>query len=79
MFSLSGGGQIDTFTRSNLSEWRIAIYFDFCLSGLPAFLTEDHELNSGFMLAQITAAALASEDLSLTHPASVDNFLISAD
>jgi len=46
---------------------------DPALSGLPAFLTPRPGLNSGFMIAQVTAAALASENKSLAHPASVDS------
>ena len=53
-----------------LSERRIALLVDSHMSGLPPFLTEHSGLNSGFMLAQVTAAALASENKSLAHPAS---------
>ena len=48
------------------------------LSNLPAFLVEQGGLNSGFMIAQVTAAALASENKSLAHPASVDSLPTSA-
>jgi histidine ammonia-lyase len=48
------------------------------LSGLPAFLVKEGGLNSGFMMAQVTAAALASENKSLAHPASVDSLPTSA-
>ena len=48
------------------------------LEGLPPFLTEHHGLNSGFMLAQYTAAALVSENKTLSHPASVDSIPTSA-
>ena len=48
------------------------------MSGLPAFLVKDSGLNSGFMMAQVTAAALASENKSLAHPASVDSIPTSA-
>ena len=48
------------------------------LSGLPAFLVEHGGLNSGFMIAQVTSAALASENKSLAHPASVDSLPTSA-
>jgi histidine ammonia-lyase len=48
------------------------------LSGLPAFLVEEGGLNSGFMMAQVTAAALASENKALAHPASVDSIPTSA-
>ncbi len=61
-----------------LSERRIALLIDSHLSGLPAFLVEEGGLNSGFMLAQVTAAALASENKSLAHPASVDSIPTSA-
>ncbi|WP_179710619.1 histidine ammonia-lyase [Paraburkholderia bryophila] len=61
-----------------MSERRIALLLDTHLSGLPAFLVEDSGLNSGFMIAQVTAAALASENKSLAHPASVDSLPTSA-
>ena len=61
-----------------LSERRIALLIDSHLSGLPAFLVEEGGLNSGFMIAQVTAAALASENKSLAHPASVDSLPTSA-
>ncbi|MFL2547050.1 MAG: histidine ammonia-lyase [Candidatus Rariloculaceae bacterium] len=61
-----------------LSERRIALLIDSNLSELPAFLVEDGGLNSGFMMAQVTAAALASENKSLAHPASVDSLPTSA-
>jgi histidine ammonia-lyase len=61
-----------------LSERRIALLIDSNLSGLPAFLVKESGLNSGFMAAQITAAALASENKSLAHPASVDSIPTSA-
>jgi histidine ammonia-lyase len=56
-----------------MSERRIAFLVDTSLSGLPAFLVQSSGLNSGFMVAQISAAALASENKSLAHPASVDS------
>ena len=56
-----------------ISERRIAFLVDSSLSGLPPFLVEASGLNSGFMVAQISAAALASENKSLAHPASVDS------
>ncbi|MFQ5548396.1 MAG: histidine ammonia-lyase [Woeseia sp.] len=62
----------------SLSERRIALLIDSHLSGLPAFLVEESGLNSGFMTAQVTAAALASENKSLAHPASVDSIPTSA-
>ena len=61
-----------------LSERRIALLIDPSLSGLPPFLVEHGGVNSGFMLAQVTAAALASENKSLAHPASVDSLPTSA-
>ena len=61
-----------------LSERRIALLIDANLSGLPAFLVSEGGLNSGFMMAQVTAAALASENKSLAHPASVDSIPTSA-
>jgi histidine ammonia-lyase len=61
-----------------LSEGRIALLVDENLSGLPAFLVEEGGLNSGFMMVQVTAAALASENKSLAHPASVDSIPTSA-
>jgi histidine ammonia-lyase len=61
-----------------LSERRIALLIDASLSRLPPFLVEHGGLNSGFMIAQVTAAALASENKSLAHPASVDSLPTSA-
>ncbi|MDH4259480.1 MAG: histidine ammonia-lyase [Gammaproteobacteria bacterium] len=61
-----------------LSERRIAMLIDDSLSQLPAFLVREGGLNSGFMIAQVTAAALASENKSLAHPASVDSLPTSA-
>jgi histidine ammonia-lyase len=61
-----------------LSERRIALLMDANLSGLPPFLVQDGGVNSGFMIAQVTAAALASENKSLAHPASVDSLPTSA-
>ncbi len=61
-----------------LSERRIALLTDPVMSGLPAFLVTDPGINSGFMIAQVTAAALASENKSLAHPASVDSLPTSA-
>lgn len=59
-------------------ERRIALMLDKHLSGLPAFLVQDSGINSGFMIAQVTAAALASENKTLAHPASVDSLPTSA-
>jgi histidine ammonia-lyase len=61
-----------------LSERRVALLIDPSLSGLPPFLVEHGGVNSGFMIAQVTAAALASENKSLAHPASVDSLPTSA-
>jgi len=61
-----------------LSERRIAMLIDATLSGLPPFLTAESGANSGFMIAHVTAAALASENKSLAHPASVDSLPTSA-
>ena len=61
-----------------LSERRIALLIDATLSGLPPFLVKEPGLNSGFMIAHVTAAALASENKSLAHPASVDSLPTSA-
>jgi histidine ammonia-lyase len=62
----------------SISERRQALLIDPSLSGLPAFLTPDSGLNSGFMLTQVTAAALTSENKMLAHPASVDSIPTSA-
>jgi histidine ammonia-lyase len=62
----------------SLSERRIALLIDPHLSGLPAFLVKEGGLNSGFMMAQVTAAALTSENKSHAHPASVDSIPTSA-
>ncbi len=56
-----------------MSERRIAMLTDAHHSKLPAFLVKETGLDSGFMVAQVTAAALASENKSLAHPASVDS------
>ncbi|MFH0134892.1 histidine ammonia-lyase [Variovorax sp. VaC1] len=61
-----------------ISERRLALLLDSGLSGLPPFLVRDGGLNSGFMIAQVTAAALASENKSLAHPGSVDSLPTSA-
>ncbi|MDX2234025.1 MAG: histidine ammonia-lyase [Hyphomonadaceae bacterium] len=61
-----------------LSERRLAILVDPKMSGLPAFLVEDSGVNSGFMIPQVTAAALVSENRTLAHPASVDTIPTSA-
>ena len=61
-----------------ISERRMALLLDSGLSGLPPFLVRDGGVNSGFMITQVTAAALASENKSLAHPASVDSLPTSA-
>ncbi|WP_133649235.1 histidine ammonia-lyase [Paraburkholderia flava] len=61
-----------------LAERRIALLIDTTLSGLPPFLVKDGGVNSGFMIAHVTAAALASENKTLAHPASVDSLPTSA-
>ncbi len=61
-----------------LAERRIALLIDGHLSNLPPFLVKDGGLNSGFMIAQVTAAALASENKTFAHPASVDSLPTSA-
>jgi len=62
----------------SLSERRIAMLVDPALSGLPAFLTPRPGLNSGFMIPQVTAAALVSENKQKAYPASVDSIPTSA-
>jgi histidine ammonia-lyase len=61
-----------------IAERRIAMLIDASVSRLPPFLTADAGLNSGFMIAHVTAASLASENKSLAHPASVDSLPTSA-
>ncbi|HTO22477.1 MAG TPA: histidine ammonia-lyase, partial [Spirochaetia bacterium] len=63
---------------ANISERRVERLVNPQLSGLPAFLVNDSGLNSGFMIAQYTAAALVSENKVLSHPASVDSIPTSA-
>ena len=62
----------------SLAERRVAMLTDPALSGLPAFLTPRPGLNSGFMIAQVTAAALVSENKQRASPASVDSIPTSA-
>jgi histidine ammonia-lyase len=64
---------IATCEIGSLAERRIAMLIDPALSGLPAFLTPRPGLNSGLMLAQVTAAALVAENKQRAHPASVDS------
>ena len=61
-----------------ISERRIEQLVNPRLSQLPAFLSPDPGLNSGYMMAQVTAAALASENKGLCHPASIDSIPTSA-
>lgn len=63
---------------ANVSERRIERMVNGALSGLPRFLTKNGGLNSGFMIAQYTAASLVSENKVLAHPASVDSIPTSA-
>ena len=62
----------------SLAERRVAMLVDPALSGLPAFLTPHPGLNSGLMMAQVTAAALVSENKQSAYPASVDSIPTSA-
>jgi histidine ammonia-lyase len=62
----------------SIAERRIALLVDPKMSGLPAFLAQDSGVNSGFMMAQVTAAALVAENRMLSHPASVDSIPTSA-
>ena len=61
-----------------LSERRTALLVDPNMSALPAFLVAEPGVNSGFMIAQVTAAALASENKGLSHPSSTDSLPTSA-
>ncbi|MGD9489891.1 MAG: histidine ammonia-lyase [Calditrichaceae bacterium] len=63
---------------ANISERRIEHMLDPSVSEMAGFLTEEGGLNSGFMIAQVTAAALVSENKVLAHPASVDSIPTSA-
>jgi histidine ammonia-lyase len=62
----------------SMSERRIAMLIDSKMSGLPPFLVKDAGVNSGFMIAHVTAAALTSENKMLAHPACVDSIPTSA-
>lgn len=88
---LSGGnfhGEMIAMAADNLalaiaeigssSERRIALLIDKNFSGLPAFLVNDSGLNSGFMIAHVTAAACASDNKALAHPHCVDSLPTSA-
>jgi histidine ammonia-lyase len=61
-----------------LSEIRMALLIDSQLSGLPAFLVDNNGVNSGFMIAKVISAALASENKALAHPESIDSLPTSA-
>lgn len=61
-----------------IAERRMALLIDASLSKLPPFLVNNGGVNSGFMIAQVTAAALASENKTYAHPASVDSLPTSA-
>ena len=62
----------------SIAERRVAMLVDPALSALPAFLTPHPGLNSGFMIPQVTAAALVSENKQMAYPASVDSIPTSA-
>ena len=62
----------------SIAERRVALLVDPKMSGLPAFLAPESGVNSGFMMAQVTAAALVAENRMLAHPASVDSIPTSA-
>lgn len=63
---------------ASISERRIAIMVDPNMSDLPAFLVKNSGVNSGFMIAQVSAAALVSENKTMAHPSSVDSIPTSA-
>jgi histidine ammonia-lyase len=63
---------------AGLAERRLAVLLDSKMSGLPPFLVQNSGLNSGFMIMQVTAAALVSENKTLAHPASIDSLPTSA-
>jgi histidine ammonia-lyase len=62
----------------SIAERRVALLTDPKMSGLPPFLVEDSGVNSGFMVAHVTAAALVAENKHLAHPASIDSLPTSA-
>jgi histidine ammonia-lyase len=64
---------------ANISERRLEKLINPALSDLPAFLVKESGLNSGFMIVQVAAASLVSENKVLSHPASVDSIPTSAD
>ena len=63
---------------ASISERRLAILVDPKMSDLPAFLVKNSGVNSGFMIAQVSAAALVSENRTMCHPSSVDSIPTSA-
>jgi histidine ammonia-lyase len=63
---------------ASISERRLSIMVDPKMSDLPAFLVKNSGVNSGFMIAQVSAAALVSENKSRAHPSSVDSIPTSA-
>ncbi len=69
---------IVTSELANVSDRRVEQLIDPALSGLPAFLSPNAGLNSGFMIAQVTAASLVNENKVLVHPASTDSIPTSA-
>jgi len=64
---------------ASISEQRMEKLINPALSGLPAFLAREGGLNSGFMIIQVAAASIVSENKTLCHPASVDSIPTSAD
>jgi histidine ammonia-lyase len=62
----------------SMAERRVAVLVDPKMSGLPAFLVENSGVNSGFMIAQVTAAALVSENKTIATPCSIDSIPTSA-
>lgn len=64
---------------ASISEQRIEKLINPAISGLPAFLTKNSGVNSGFMILQVAAASIVSENKTLAHPASVDSIPTSAD
>ncbi|MBC7385728.1 MAG: histidine ammonia-lyase [Cryobacterium sp.] len=70
---------IATAELASISEQRIEKLINPALSGLPAFLVKEGGVNSGFMIVQVAAASIVSENKTLCHPASVDSIPTSAD
>ena len=69
---------LSSVSLASIAERRLYRLLDPTTNGVPAFLVPNSGLNSGFMLAQYTAASLVSESKSLAHPASVDSIPSSA-